>query len=84
MAQTSPRVAMAVNVTAEDKTKFIQQDLEENIKLCDKSFQERKFDCAEAGLKIGHVIISEFLKERIASTPQNQRYARTMRTSSKC
>ena len=63
---------MSVNVSAEDKTKFIQQDLEEYVNLCDKSFQEHKFDCAEAGLKIGHVIISEFLKERIASTPANQ------------
>ena len=63
---------MAVNVSAEDKTKFIQQYLEEYINLCDKNFQEHKFDCAEAGLKIGHVIISEFLKERIASTPANQ------------
>ena len=62
-AQTSPRVVMSVKVTAEDETKFIQQDLEEYISLCDKSFQEHKFDCAEAGLKIGHVIISEFLKE---------------------
>ena len=48
-------------VTEEDK-KFIQQDLEEYIGLCDKSFQEHKFDCAETGLKIGHVIICEFLK----------------------
>ena len=58
-------------VTEEDK-KFIQQDLEEYIGLCDKSFQEHKFDCAETGLKIGHVIICEFLKERISITPQNQ------------
>ena len=63
---------MAVNVTAEDKAKFIQQDLEEYINLCEKSFQEHKYDCAEAGLKIGHVIISDFLKERIAITPKNQ------------
>ena len=62
----------SVKVTADDRTKFLNQDLGEYIELCDKSFQEHKFDCAEAGLNIGHVIISEFLKERIASTPANQ------------
>ena len=64
---------MAVNVSAEDKTNFIQQDLEDYINLCDKSFQEHKFDCAEAGLTIGHAIIKDFLVNRMKDTPQGQK-----------
>ena len=68
------RSAMAVvNVSEEDKTKFLLQDVNEYIQLCEKNFLEHKYDCAESGLKIGHVIISEFLTKRISSTPQGQK-----------
>ena len=64
---------MSVNVTEADKTKFLQQDINEYIQLCEKNFEEHKYDCASAGLTIGHSIISEFLKKRITETPQGQK-----------
>ena len=62
----------SVNVTADDRAKFLQQDLGEYIELCEKGFQEHKFDCAETGLTIGHAIIKDFLVSRMKDTPQGQ------------
>ena len=64
---------MFVNVSEADKTNFLQQDLNEYIQQCEKSFEQHKFECAEAGLTIGHTIINEFLKKRISDTPQGQK-----------
>ena len=63
---------MAVNVTDADKTNFLQQILNDYIQQCEKSFDQHKFECAEAGLTIGHTIINEFLVKRISDTPQGQ------------
>ena len=64
---------MSVNVTEADKTSFLNQSLTEYIEQCDKSFEEHKYDCAQAGLTIGHAIINEFLTKRISDTPQGQK-----------
>ena len=55
---------MSVNVSEDDRNKFLQQYVNEYIKLCEKSFEEHKFECAEAGLTIGHTIISGFLMKK--------------------
>ena len=54
---------MSVNVTEADKNKFLQQDVNEYIQLCEKNFEKHKYECAEAGLTIGHTIISEFWRK---------------------
>ena len=64
---------MSVNVTETDKANFLKQSLTEYIELCDKNFEEHKYDCAQAGLTIGHTIINEFLTKRISDTPQGQK-----------
>ena len=63
---------MSVTVTDADKTSFLQQDLTEYVENCEKSFDQHKYDCAQAGLTIGHAIINDFLQHRISSTPQGQ------------
>ena len=64
---------MSANVTEADKTNFLQQSLNDYIQQCEKSFEQHKFECAEAGLTIGHTIITEFLWKRISDTPQGQK-----------
>ena len=57
--------AKSANVTEEDKVQLILQYINDYIGLCEKSFNEHKFECATAGLTIGHTIISEFLMARV-------------------
>ena len=64
---------MSVNVTEADKTNFLQHSLNDCIQQCEKSFEQHKFECAEAGLTIAHTIINEFLVKRISDTPQDQK-----------
>ena len=63
---------MSANVTEADKTNFVQQSLNDYIQQCEKSFEQHKFECAEAGLTLGHTIINEFFVKRISDTPQGQ------------
>ena len=64
--------ASAANVSQEDKVRFIDQDVNDFVSSCEKNIGEHKFECANAGLTIGHTIISEFLQARVKATQPGQ------------
>ena len=64
---------MSANVTEADKASFLKQSLTEYIDQCEKNFEQHKYDCAQAGLTIGHAIINNFLNKRMSETQQGQK-----------
>ena len=53
--------AAATPVTAQDKTNFIKQPLDEFVNACSSDFEIHKFDATVAGLTIESSVMNEFL-----------------------
>ena len=61
-----------MNVTADQKSQFIQQPLTEFTSLCQEDLHNHKYDVVKNGLTIANSIMEEFITTRVAAAVPGQ------------